>query len=172
MTRGTTRLAGNGRTGRNGPATTTLPGTTFAAGDEIMLTGEGWLPGSVVSIYLFSSPVLLGTSTVDEQGTFTTTVRIPRDTAAGEHHLIMTGLDQDGLPRKVSIPITLLSSAEAVDGGAGRPSGPQLLAARTTQGQPLAQTGGGTVTLGVRGLLVLLLGVTLRRGGGRRRPMQ
>lgn len=167
-TQGATQLDGSGRTGRNGPASTTVPGTTFVTGEQIVLTGEGWLPDSVVSIYLFSSPVLLGTSTVDEQGAFTTTVRIPNDTAAGEHHLIMTGLDEDGLPRKVSIPITLLSSPEDVDGVAGRAPGPQLLAARTTQGQPLAQTGGRALTLGVRGLLLLLLGVALRRGGGRR----
>jgi hypothetical protein len=171
-TRGATRLSDDGRTGRNGPVSVTVADLRVVPGEDIVLSGTGWLPGSVVNIFLFSTPVLLGTSTVDEQGSFTTTVRLPADTEPGGHTLVMTGLDEDGLPRKVSIPINVVAAASSVTAGVPNTNGadPRLLAARTGRVGPLAQTGGGAATLALRGVLLLLLGGLALRGGGARRP--
>jgi hypothetical protein len=170
-TRGATRLSDDGRTGRNGPASVTVSNLRVVPGGDIELVGGGWLPGSVVNIFLFSTPVLLGTSTVDEQGSFSTTVRLPADTEPGAHTLVMTGLDENGLPRKVSIPINVVAAASSVTGVPDRNGAdPRLLAARTGRVGPLAQTGGGAATLALRGVLLLLLGGLALRGSGARRP--
>ncbi|MCJ7711015.1 MAG: hypothetical protein MUQ32_09330, partial [Chloroflexi bacterium] len=82
-----------------------IPGAT------IEVCGEGWLPGSEVEISL-DGDVVLGTVTVDEDGTFCVDLVIPAGTVQGEYSLVATGLDTDGAPAsqvdgiQVALPAT------------------------------------------------------------------
>lgn len=144
----------------------TVSNNVLVPGEVLGVSGTGWLPGSTVTICLFSSPVLLGTATVDGNGNFRTTVRIPTSVDPGEHTLVMAGLDADSLPREVSIPLTIVPT----DGDEDTPSDPDRPG---TIGlfPDLPATGGGPITLGVRALLLLLTGgsalyVSRRRPAG------
>ncbi|HVM06439.1 MAG TPA: hypothetical protein VM242_14830 [Acidimicrobiales bacterium] len=74
-------------------------------GQEVQVAGDGFMPGSTVSIYFESVPVLLATATVDQQGHFAVWVRIPRDAEQGWHLFRVKGTGTDGRPRELTIPI-------------------------------------------------------------------
>src|SRR5690606_7721131 len=59
-------------------------------GNSVTVNGSGYLPGDDLEVWLHSTPVLLGTVTATD-GTFTRTVVIPANTAAGAHHLVVVG---------------------------------------------------------------------------------
>ncbi|MGB7860685.1 MAG: hypothetical protein WBM90_09330, partial [Acidimicrobiia bacterium] len=68
-------------------------------GGDITVSGDSYLPGSPVGIYLFSDPVLLGITTADIGGAFSLTVTIPPTTPAGTHNILVMGTDPDGALR-------------------------------------------------------------------------
>jgi hypothetical protein len=117
---------------------------TARAGSTITVTVGSALAGETVNVWLHSTPVLLGTRVVADNGTVSVTV--PANTVAGEHRLVV--LAEDGtLIGWDSITITGAASA-----------GPA--------GESLASTGADTeLPLGVA-LLLLIAGaglVVLRR---------
>lgn len=116
--------------------------TTVVPGQPMTVAGADWQPGSEVTITFESEPVVLGTASVGDDGTFSTTVTIPEDATAGEHTIRVTGIGEDGEPQTQSIAITVVAAAAAVAGG-------------------LAATG-GTVTVG----LALAVGLFALGGAG------
>ena len=80
---------------------TTLPG------QSIKVSGQGYMGGSDVEIWLRSTPVLLETVVADPDGTFAATVRIPSDTSAGDHSIVSVGLDPDGQTLELAAPIAV-----------------------------------------------------------------
>src|SRR5690606_26097034 len=54
-------------------------------GASVRVTGYGFEPGSVVTLYIFSQPVMLGHIPVLEDGTFDGTLPIPKDLEVGTH---------------------------------------------------------------------------------------
>ena len=48
----------------------------------------------------------------DESGNFSTTVVIPADTSPGSYRLEARGLDPDGNPLTVALPITVIAAGE------------------------------------------------------------
>jgi LPXTG-motif cell wall-anchored protein len=69
---------------------------------ETIVTGAGFKPGSTVEVWLFSTPTLLGTTIVLQDGTFSLPVTVPGNTPAGSHTLQAEGLTTAGVFRAVS----------------------------------------------------------------------
>jgi len=69
---------------------------------ETIVTGAGFKPGSTVEVWLFSTPTLLGTTIVLQDGTFSLPVTVPGDLPAGSHTLQAEGLTTAGDLRAVS----------------------------------------------------------------------
>lgn len=99
---------------------TTASSTSEASGTPIQrisfensavatLTGTGFAPNSLVSIYLFSTPTLVGTITTDESGIFKGDITVPANLRIGEHTLQLNGLTPALEIRSVSIPIVISS---------------------------------------------------------------
>jgi|FLYL01.1.fsa_nt_gi hypothetical protein len=78
-------------------------------GGAVRVSGQGFLPDSRAGIYLFSTPSLLTTTVTDEEGAFSILVQIPAGTPAGEHSIVVMGIDPNGEPR------TLVGTIEVMD---------------------------------------------------------
>ncbi len=87
--------------------------TAPAPGDEILVTGDGFMPGSTVTLTFESTPVFLATALVDANGHFSVWVRIPLGASAGWHTIRARGIGVDGLPRELTIPIFVTRAASA-----------------------------------------------------------
>src|SRR5690606_24317182 len=61
-------------------------------GAVVQVTGYGFEPGSVVTLYIFSTPQLLGHIPVQADGTFDGTLSIPADLEVGRHTLQANGV--------------------------------------------------------------------------------
>ena len=77
------------------------------SGAETTVTGAGFKPGSTVEVWLFSTPTLLGTTIVLQDGTFSLPVTVPGNTPAGSHTLQAEGLTTAGDLRAVSAGVTV-----------------------------------------------------------------
>ena len=77
------------------------------SGAETTVTGAGFKPGSTVEVWLFSTPTLLGTTIVLQDGTFSLPVTVPGDLPAGSHTLQAEGLTTAGDLRAVSAGVTV-----------------------------------------------------------------
>ena len=71
-------------------------------------TGTGFLPGTLVTVWIFSEPVRLATVTVDGDGGFTLEFLLHATTIApGEHTLQVQGVGQDGLIKAVNLGVVV-----------------------------------------------------------------
>ncbi|WP_051389449.1 LamG-like jellyroll fold domain-containing protein [Arthrobacter sp. 35W] len=132
-------------TSTSGP---TVPGTgsttgsvdtgTAAPGQTITVSGSGFGPGSTVVFTLHSTPVELGTAVADAQGNVTLTVALPADVAAGEHLIVLTGVDASGAPVEVSIPLTVSASGAVDPAGTQAPADSESLSSTGFNGSLLA----------------------------------
>ena len=77
-------------------------------GLDAEVSGNGFKPGTPAQVWLFSTPTLLGTFTVDGNGGFVGTVPIPVSLASGTHTLQLTGVTtaNDVLSLAVGISLT------------------------------------------------------------------
>ena len=73
--------------------------------EEITVSGLGFAPQSNVEIWAFSNPVLLGTATVNENGSFGAVVELPDDIRQGEHTVQVEGLLPNGTTRALALGI-------------------------------------------------------------------
>jgi hypothetical protein len=89
--------------------------TTTADGRQVLeleerglakVSGEGFLAGTPVYVWLFSEPRFLGELTVNADGTFTGSVPLG-DIAPGEHTLQVNGISFDGLPRTANLGVVV-----------------------------------------------------------------
>ena len=81
---------------------------------EVSVTGAGFQPGTVASLWMFSDPTLLGTVTVSEDGSFD--VQFLVDTQflpVGEHTLQVQGVGTDGYIKAANLGV-LVDAAPAV----------------------------------------------------------
>ena len=71
----------------------TLIRTNFTVyrGTSLTISGDGYLPGTDIDVWLNSSPTYLGTTTTTADGTFTFEVVIPGDFELGDHVLQVEG---------------------------------------------------------------------------------
>lgn len=110
-------------------------------GQSVQLVAMGFKPGSMVTDAISSTPIELGTATVDANGTASLTATIPASLAAGStHEISASGAAANGSPLTESLSITLGS------------------ATTTTASSTLALTGGHLAELGGVALAVLASG--------------
>lgn len=60
-------------------------------GEGITVTGAGYMKRSTVDIYMMSSPILVGTTTTDALGAFTTNITVPPSLSLGTHTIQIIG---------------------------------------------------------------------------------
>ena len=63
---------------------------------EVYVHGQGFQPGSTVTIFAHSTPTELGTALVSDSGLFDSRVDVPKGLRVGGHHIIVYGTMQDG----------------------------------------------------------------------------
>ena len=75
------------------------------AGDEIKISVGGFKPGSIVEVWLFSTPTQLGTAVVGTDGTVSGTYRLPSGTKSGTHRIVVTARMANGKPTSFTLGI-------------------------------------------------------------------
>jgi hypothetical protein len=138
--------------GGSGPAsaypvqqgTLTVTSGTLTPGGTVSLGGGGFAPGGAVSVYVYSTPTLLATTTADPTGAMTVTVVLPSDLPAGSHTLQAVGPAPGGGTNQLSVQFTV-------------------------GGNPLASTGFPVVTALVLAAVLLVGGGAVLVGLRRRR---
>lgn len=78
--------------------------------DTFLSNGFGYQPGSLVYVWLFSTPTLLGTVRVDASGSFSTTLPIPSSIGAGRHTIQVNGLSPTGQLRSASLGVRVVKT--------------------------------------------------------------
>ena len=92
---------GNGRVDSGTKSITMSPSGTAEA------NGLGFLPGSIVEVWIFSDPRLLGTTTVLDDGSFSVSLVIPIDLEVGPYTIQVNGRLANGRERSSNIGITV-----------------------------------------------------------------
>ncbi|POH58513.1 family 20 glycosylhydrolase [Arthrobacter glacialis] len=132
-----------------------LSADSVFAGGKLTITGKGFKPGTSASFTLHSTPVNLGTATVDAQGVVSLSVSLPADVAAGQHSIVIDGVGVDGQARQLSAALTITAAAVT-------PTTTQGTAATTTPAEDdLANTGANATVFGGLAVLLLLAGGTV-----------
>jgi hypothetical protein len=125
--------------------------TTVVPGEPLTVASSGWAPGSVVTLTLFSDPVVLGAAEVGADTSFSTTVEIPESTPPGTHTLRISGTSDAGEPRVEELTIEVLGAGSGVDD-----------VTTTANAGTLAFTGtNATLGLGLAAVLLVSGGITL-----------
>ena len=70
----------------------------IAKGVPYTVTATGLKPGSVVTVTMYSDPVVLGETQVDENGNGTLEVALPANVEPGVHVIVVSGITPDGSP--------------------------------------------------------------------------
>lgn len=175
----TTSTTSTSTTSTTTPATTTTttPPAVKATpdfmypGESCLITAQGFLPGTGVTITVFSDPLVIGTFAADANGSISQTWTVPSGFAAGAHTVTLTGQTVAGAVQ-LSVPITVGSLVQAVTTTAG-PAPTAAPVAVTTTGS-LPTTGSGLTQPLVFGAAAMLLGggaalvVSRRRASSRR----
>ena len=91
---------GNNKTGTKLPAGIQV---SLYSGATTQTSGTGFLPGSTLNAYLFSTRVLLGTAIVKADGKFTLNYLIKSNTALGNHVLQFEGTGSNGKSRTAAV---------------------------------------------------------------------
>jgi LPXTG-motif cell wall-anchored protein len=105
------------------------------------VSGNGFQSGSTVTVELHSDPIILGTTTVATDGSFTFIGVLP-DGVVGNHEIVAMGTANNGTTISASTPITINQ--------------------RDTQ-QVLALTGTNSYSLLATALALIALGLVLSR---------
>ncbi|HEX9259663.1 MAG TPA: HYR domain-containing protein, partial [Acidimicrobiales bacterium] len=91
-------------------ASTTATTPTATNGATVVIEASGFLPGSLVVVTVYSTPVPLGVFTADEQGRVVLSMSVPEGLAPGEHTIVIEGFDPRGNVHQVVQPIIVRAS--------------------------------------------------------------
>lgn len=121
-------------------------------GEAMTITGTGWLPGSVVDVYLDvkDKAHYLGSTTVGQNGSFSGQFVIPTGTSPGPHKVVISGVSNCAAAK-------VLSRTISIGGGGG------------ASGTTLPFTGSSGLGIGLLVLMTLLAVGVLTLLAGRRR---
>jgi hypothetical protein len=96
------------------------PGATLTHSGTSSLSGVGLMPGTTLSVWLFSDPTLVTTAVVDDAGAFSVDMVVdPALISAGEHTLQIQGVGPDGFIKAANLGVTVLASNSSVFSVAG-----------------------------------------------------
>lgn len=133
-----------------GPTVEVNP-SAICPGDDVTVTGTGWLAGSTVTIT--SDPVVLGTATVAANGTFQGSFKTPTPLDVGQHSLTASGTASNDTAASAATTLTVRSCGG--DGGG--------------EGGALAFTGSDSIGLLEIAIVLILIGTVLAVAVRRRR---
>ncbi|MBV9950386.1 MAG: IPT/TIG domain-containing protein [Acidimicrobiia bacterium] len=139
-----------------------LGSSSVVWGGTLDVAGQGFDPGSEVTLTLHSDPIVLGTVTAGADGRFTATVMIPA-VEPGDHTLVATGVNALGRPLSPEAPVTVSAGAEPM-ASATAGAAPDDASSAAADGS-LPKTGTdpvGPLTTGV-GLVVVGIGICVTR---------
>jgi len=74
-------------------------------GDTVRIKVAGFEPGSTVEVWMFSTPVRMGTATVSDDGTVTGNFRIPANITDGDHRIVIVARTADGKPATLTVGV-------------------------------------------------------------------
>ena len=74
-------------------------------GDSVRIKASGFEPDSIVELWLFSTPVRLGTATVAADGSMVGDFTVPQATATGAHRIAIVARTSDGKAATLAIGI-------------------------------------------------------------------
>jgi hypothetical protein len=152
------------------PATIALSTSTVQAGDDLAVSGDGFLAGEQVQVWILSDPQLLDLTVADDDGAVSATVTIPADLEPGVHHIELRGMTSGVTVRSDDLTVLAASTTPTTD--------PTDLTATPTPSAPTPAVGSGTLArtgtdLGLVALsTLLLLGGASALAGSRRLARQ
>jgi hypothetical protein len=77
------------------------------SGDTVRIKLAGFKPGTQMEAWLFSTPVLLGTSKVGADGAVTGSFTIPKNAPEGAHRVVIVAQTIDGKPATLAVGINV-----------------------------------------------------------------
>lgn len=86
----------------------------LSEGDQIQVEASGFAPKSDVEVWLFSTPILLGTVTVNAEGTASAVFPLPRGAESGNHRVALNGKNVAGDDASFAVGIVIGSSSGGV----------------------------------------------------------
>jgi len=89
-------IEGKSRSNSSTPTTSSSGLIQVANGDGLEVTASGLKPGTEVAVWLFSTPRLLGTAIVNEDGTLSAVFELGSDVPTGKHTAQVSGLNSKG----------------------------------------------------------------------------
>jgi hypothetical protein len=113
---------------------------------ELIVTGDGFLPGSFAIITLHSTPTTLGTIAISSTGSFEQTLTLPTDLPTGVHHVEVAYTEADGSPTSQSLYFSV-NKSDIVTNMQSQPTDSPPSWAQTAT-QPSVSSGPGTRTVG------------------------
>jgi len=86
----------------------------LSEGDQIQVEASGFAPNSDVEVWLFSTPTLLGTVTVNSEGTASAVFPLPRGAESGNHRVALNGKNVAGDDASFAVGIVIGSNSGGV----------------------------------------------------------
>ncbi len=123
-------------------STPSVSTTTPTAAGTMTISGNGFLPGTSLTIVLHSDPVVLATVDADANGAYSVIVTIPAGTTPGTHQIVVSGLGPDGQPRESARDDRGAGRRAARIRGTGHPGTRRRRAVRSRTGRPGAGRSG------------------------------
>jgi subtilisin-like proprotein convertase family protein len=121
--------------------TVELPISNLVAGNLVVLSGDGFKPGSTVRVELHSTPVLLGTAIADGAGRFSFVAPLPI-AQTGNHEVVVLGVSATDESVRIAKPVAIADAAPVSE---------------------LAFTGANPWTLTITGLMAIVAGLATLR---------
>jgi hypothetical protein len=82
------------------------------SGDVVRIKLAGFKPGSTVEAWLFSTPVLMGTSVVGVDGSVTGNFVVPKNASRGAHRIAVVAKAVDGKPTTFTVGVAVGAVSE------------------------------------------------------------
>lgn len=95
-----------------------------AAADEMTVQVTGFAPHSTIEVWMFSTPVLLGTITASAQGTALVAATVPQATPPGRHRIIIVGADDSDNDIDIALEIEVSATSTALPDSAADTDAP------------------------------------------------
>jgi hypothetical protein len=149
------------------PVPTGIPGATLdfspaplIPGKSATVSATGLPKDTLVDLYIFSEPILLGTVRTTSAGTFTINVDIPL-LAAGSHTLVVTRANTTSTVASAPATLAQISTATTAPGSTPAPTARVLAAEETpVPASRLPDTGANIRTMVMFALFVIALGIS------------
>lgn len=99
----------------SGTSTTFANATiTLVKGSDAVISGFGFKPGTIVHLYILSTPTDVGTALVTRDGTYSGNFKVPAGLADGQHSINSVGTLFDGTPATVAAPVSVKTAVKTI----------------------------------------------------------